>query len=207
MTPRFYVTTIALALSAVLAAAAAWVTFRGNADPFAACGAGRVAGSAIGGRFTLVDQTGATVTDADIIKGPTLIYFGYTFCPDVCPLDNARNAEVVTALEKLQIDATPVFISVDPRRDTPEVMAAYVGNFGPKMIGLTGTLAQVADAARAYHVYYQAHDDTDPNYYLVDHTAFTYLMLPGRGFADFFTRDDTAEEIEKRVACDVKAAA
>ncbi|MBI1417241.1 MAG: SCO family protein [Limimaricola sp.] len=205
MNPRLIVAVAALSLSAVLAGTAAWVSFHGKGDAFASCGASQVAGSAIGGHFTLVDQTGATVTDADIIKQPTLVYFGYTFCPDVCPLDNARNAEVVAALDKRGIDVTPVFISVDPKRDTPEVMAAYVENFSPKMIGLTGSAAQVADAARAYHVYYKAHDETDPNYYAVDHSAFTYLMLPGHGFADFFTRDDTAAQIEERVACDIAA--
>lgn len=205
MNPRLIVTIVALSLSVGLAGGAVWVKLHRKVDAAASCGASRVAGSAIGGHFTLLDQTGATVTDADIIKQPTLIYFGYTFCPDVCPLDNARNAEVVAALDTRGIGVTPVFVSVDPKRDTPEVMAAYVRNFSPKMIGLTGSAAQVADAARAYHVYYKAHDDTDPNDYTVDHSAFTYLMLPGHGFADFFTQDDTASQIEERVVCDIAA--
>ena len=96
-----------------------------------------------------------------MITEPALVYFGYTFCPDVCPLDSARNAEAVDLLAKRGMPATPVFISVDPKRDTPEVVAEFTTWLHPKMIGLTGTPEQVKAASQAYRTYYKAHDDED----------------------------------------------
>ena len=180
----------------------------GEGDAFAQCREGVVAGGAgsIGGPFTLVSETGATVTDADVIAQPTLVYFGYTFCPDVCPLDTVRNAEAVDILEQGGHGVLPVFITVDPARDTPEVMAAFTDNVHERMLGLTGTPEQTDAAADAYRVFYQSHaDGTDP-YYLVDHTAFTYLMLPGTGFVEFFGRDTTPDEMATRTACFLDAA-
>ncbi|MBF9042744.1 SCO family protein [Rhodobacterales bacterium HKCCE4037] len=179
-----------------------------DGDPFGQCREGVVAGGggSIGGPFTLVSETGETVTDEDVITGPTLMYFGYTFCPDVCPLDTVRNAEAVDILAEQGIEVLPTFVSVDPNRDTPEVMAAFTANVHENMLGLTGTPEQTDAAADAYRVFYQSHDDgTDP-YYLVDHTAFTYLMLPEFGFAEFFGRDVTPSEMAARTACFVNAA-
>ena len=127
-------------------------------DEFASCRASQVAGGsgAIGGPFTLVDEDGKTVTDMDVITKPSLVYFGYTFCPDVCPLDNARNAEAVSILEDRGIEVTPVFISIDPKRDTPEVMKEFTDLLHPRMIGLTGTSEQVKAASQAFKTYYRA---------------------------------------------------
>ena len=112
----------------------------------------------IGGPFELVSETGETVTDADVIDKPTLIYFGYTFCPDVCPLDAARNAAAVDILEERGDMVKPVFISVDPARDTPEVLAEFTDYLHPRMVGLTGSPEQVRAASKAYRTYYQAQD-------------------------------------------------
>lgn len=174
-------------------------------DPFAQCRGSQVGGGDIGGPFTLTDETGATVTDKDVLAKPSLVYFGYTFCPDVCPLDNARNADAVDLLEKMGLDVTPVFISVDPKRDTPEILADFTNNLHPKMNGLTGTPEQVKAASQAYKTYYKI-QDPEAEFYMVDHSTFTYLMLPGTGFADFFTRDTTAQEMADKVACFVNAA-
>lgn len=195
-------------VSAVLAAAAVagllggsigWVLWTRAADPFADCRDG-VAGGAIGGPFTLVSETGATVTDRDVITGPTLVYFGYTFCPDVCPLDNQRNAEAVDILEEMGIEVTPVFVTVDPARDTTEVMAAFTDAFHPRMLGLTGTEEQVRAAQAAYRSYAKVRDPGE-EFYLVDHSTFTYLMTPDRGFVDFFKREVTPQELARRTAC------
>lgn len=177
-------------------------------DQFAQCRATSIAGGAgsIGGPFTLVDETGKTVTDKDVITGPTLVYFGYTFCPDVCPLDNARNAEAVELLEKMGKIVKPVFISIDPARDTPQAMAEFTDYLHPRMLGLTGTPEQSKAASKAYHTYFKKEEDGDPEYYLVDHSTQTYLMFPEHGFVDFFRRDETAESMAKRVACFVDAA-
>ena len=171
-------------------------------DPFADCRASTVAGGggAFGGPFTLVDEDGKTVTDKDVLAKPALVYFGYSFCPDVCPLDGARNAEAVDLLKAKGLDVTPVFISINPERDTPAVLKDFTANLHPDMIGLTGTLEQVQVASRAYKTYFKKQDSGD-QYYMMDHSTFTYLMLPGSGFADFFTRDDTAEQIATRAAC------
>ncbi len=174
----------------------------GGDDRFAQCRTTRVAGGSamIGGPFTLVDETGRTVTDKDVITKPSLVYFGYTFCPDVCPLDGARNAEAVDILQGRGYDVQPVFISIDPARDTPEVVAEFTDYLHPDMIGLTGTPEQVKAASQAYKTYF-AKQPGDEEYYLMDHSTFTYLMLPGTGFADFFSRDVTAQQMADRVAC------
>ena len=165
-----------------------------------AAGAGRRGAEAIGGPFTLVNQAGATVTDREVFTKPSLVYFGYTFCPDVCPLDNARNAEAVDVLEERGLEVTPVFISIDPARDTPDVLAEFVSVMHPRMIGLTGSEAQVKAASQAFKTYFKVQDPTE-EYYLIDHTTFTYLMLPDIGFVDFFRRDETPDQMADRVAC------
>ena len=177
---------------------------RANGD-FAECRDGAVAGGAIGGPFTLIDETGAEVTDAQVLDEPALVYFGYTFCPDVCPIDSMRNAQAVEILEEDGIEARPVFITVDPARDTPEVLAEYTDNFHDRMVGLTGSEEQVAAAAKAYRVVYQALDD-DPEFYTVNHSAFSYITLPGTGFVDFVRRDEPPEAVAERMACFVRAA-
>ena len=173
-------------------------------DRLADCRTGAVAGGQIGGPFSLVDTKGAAVTDAEVLKKPALVYFGYTSCTDVCPLDNARNAAAADLLAKRGFDVTPVFISVDPTRDTPQVLAGYASNFSEKLMALTGTEAQIAAVTKAFKVYYQVPAKRDPGY-SVDHTTMTYLMLPGLGFADFFQREATAEQISDRTACFLKA--
>ncbi|MGJ8623706.1 MAG: SCO family protein [Yoonia sp.] len=181
------------------AALGVYVWQSGSGGP-APCGDTAVAGSAIGGPFELVSETGETVTDTDVITKPTLVYFGYTFCPDVCPLDSARNAQAAYLLEDQGIDIGTVFISVDPARDTVEVVRDFTDNFHEDMIGLTGTPEQVKAASQAYKTYYRA-DDSDPEYYLVDHSTQTYLMFPETGFATIFRREHTAEDIAATTAC------
>ena len=172
-------------------------------DQFAQCRAGAVGGGAIGGPFTLTDENGKTVTDKDVITGPTLVYFGYTFCPDVCPMDAARNAEAVDILESDGKIVTPVFISFDPERDT---LRDFTDAMHPRMIGLTGTLDQVKAASAAYKTFYQKQVDGDPQYYLMDHSTFSYLMMPEVGFVDFFDRDISAANMAKKLGCFVDAA-
>lgn len=180
--------------------------FGSNDDPFADCRATAVAGGsgAIGGPFTLVNSAGETVTDKDVITEPSLVYFGYTYCPDVCPFDTARNAEAVDVLAERGMSVTPVFISIDPDRDTPEVVGDFASNLHEKMIGLTGSPEQVQAASKAYRTYYKKQDG-DPEYYLVDHSTFTYLVLPETGFVEYFRREVTPEQMADRVACFIEA--
>lgn len=170
-------------------------------NAFAQCSASNVTGAAtIGGPFTLVDEDGATVTDADVITEPTLVYFGYTFCPDACPFDVSRNAEAVEILEEQGLSTTPLFISVDHERDTPEVLKEWTDYLHPKLIGLTGSPEQISAAAKAYRSYYKRQPAED-EFFLIDHSTLSYLVLPEHGFVEFFRRDVTAEDMAERVAC------
>lgn len=183
-----------------------WMTRGGDPDtPFAQCRTASIAGggSDIGGPFELVNAAGETVTDKDVITEPSLVYFGYTFCPDVCPLDTARNAEAVDVLAERGVSVTPVFISIDPDRDTPDAVGDFAYNLHEKMIGLTGSPEQISAASKAYRTYYKAQDKSD-EFYLVDHSTFTYLVLPEHGFVEFFRRDVSADDIADRVACFVE---
>lgn len=200
---RFYASAAAIALAALLGWQGYHMVAQRSTDAFAACRTGAVAGGQVGGPFTLMDSKGAPVTDATVLAKPALIYFGYTSCQDVCPLDNARNVEAAGLLASQGLDVTPVFITVDPTRDTPQVMADYVANFG-KLLGLTGTEAQVEAVEKAFKIYVQIPPKRDPGY-SVDHTTMTYLMLPRTGFADFFQRDAKPEEIAARTSCFLKA--
>jgi cytochrome oxidase Cu insertion factor (SCO1/SenC/PrrC family) len=155
----------------------------------------------IGGPFALVDQNGKTVT-SDSLKGkPTLIYFGYAFCPDVCPTSLLL---METAVEKLGPEAAKkvnlVFITVDPERDTPKLMKGYVENFGPTFIGLTGTTEQIAQVARAYRVYFQKVPGKDGGPYLMDHSSIVYLLDRNGRFVTHFTHEAKAETIAQAVA-------
>lgn len=200
----------AFAAAAVLASLLGvtyWLTLRsGSQDLYAACRTSSVASGAgsIGGPFTLQSETGATVSEAEVLSKPSLVYFGYTFCPDVCPMDTARNAETVEILQAEGYDVQPVFISVDPDRDTPEVMAEFTDYLHPDMLGLTGNQDQIKAAAQAYKAYYRKQDGDD-DYYLVDHSTFTYLMLPEIGFVEFFRRDLPANNMAQRTMCFIDA--
>ena len=170
-------------------------------DRFAQCRNTVVAGgaAAIGGPFSLIRQDGVRVTEKDVIDRPTLVYFGFTYCPDVCPMDMGRNAEALDLLGERGIDARLAMISVDPERDTPQVMADYMSWLHPDAIGLTGSPDDVDAAKSAYRVY--AAKSGEGQDYLVDHSTMTYLMAPGEGMLDFFRRDVTAEEVADKVAC------
>lgn len=197
---RVYVLGAVVALAGLIGGPFLWQALRVSDDAFAQCRGGQVAGGDIGGPFTLVDESGKTVTDAEVITRPSLVYFGYTYCPDVCPLDAARNAEAVDILEEMGLDVQPVFISIDPARDTPEVLAEFTDNLHPRMTGLTGSAEQVKAASEAYRTYFKVRDP-DEEFYLLDHSTFTYLVLPETGFADFFRREVTPKEMADRVAC------
>lgn len=201
---KLYASVAAIGTLAFLGASTWYVLSNRVDDQFADCRQSTVAGGDIGGPFTLVNTAGQTVTDKDVLKQPSLVYFGYTFCPDVCPVDVARNADAVDILAKEGIAVTPVFITIDPERDTPAALADYAANLSPDLIALSGSADQVKTAAQAYKAFY-AKQDTGDEYYLMDHSTFTYLMLPDTGFAEFFRREVTAKQMAESVACFVKS--
>ena len=160
--------------------------------------AGRTGTPAIGGPFTLVDGDGRTVTDADFRGRTLVVYFGFSFCPDVCPTTLAIMARAIDLLGADGEAVVPVFITVDPARDTPAVVGAYVANFHPRMVGLTGSAEQVEAAAKAYKVYY-AKAETEAaagsDEYLMDHSSIIFLIGPDGRYLDHFTGGTGAEQL------------
>ncbi len=147
----------------------------------------------LGGPFTLVDHTGRTVTQADFGGKLKLIYFGYTYCPDVCPTELSTIAAVMDRLGPDAERVQPLFISIDPARDTVPHMAGYVALFHPRLVGLTGTAEQVATAARAYRVYYAKAPNGGETDYLMDHSSFVYLTGPDGTVKTIFPAKTTPE--------------
>jgi len=160
----------------------------------------------IGGKFQLIDHTGKTVTDADYHGGFMLIFFGYGYCPDVCPTELSTMATALDLLGRKADRVQPLFITIDPARDTPKFLAKFVANFHPRLIGLTGTPEQIAAAAKAYRVYYARSRDTAQansgasDDYFMDHSAFVYLMGPDGRYRTMFRRATKPETMARTIA-------
>ena len=154
----------------------------------------------IGGPFTLTDHTGRRVTAARFAGKKTLIYFGFTYCPDVCPTALQVMSVALGDLGKDAEKVTPVFITVDPERDDVETMAAYVQHFGEDFVGLTGTPEQVAAAAKAYKVYYRKVEDASSSAgYTMDHSSVVYLMSEDNEYLANFTHETQPERMTARL--------
>lgn len=171
----------------------------------------RSSGSAlIGGPFTLTDQTGARRSEADLTSHYALVYFGYTYCPDVCPTSLSTMTQAIDLLAETAPEQAaavlPVFVTVDPERDTVAALATYAGHFHPRMMALTGTPKEIAAAAKAYRIYYQKVAEPDASDYLMDHSSVIYLMAPDGSYLTHFTHASTAEEIAEGLAARVDPA-
>jgi protein SCO1 len=154
----------------------------------------------IGGPFTLVGAGGKTVTDRDFRGRYMLVYFGFTHCPDICPTELQIVAQALDQLGDKAKKVVPIFISVDPERDTPQVMADYVKSFGPNFVGLTGTPDQVAAAAKAYRVTYSKIENKDsPGNYSVDHSALVYVMDPEGHYVTNLPLGMSADEVTEKL--------
>jgi protein SCO1/2 len=197
--PRFSALLVALAGTAITLAIVvlAVMLWQGPRGPF-----GGALFPAIGGPFRLVDQVGNTVTDKDLLGKWSLVYFGYTRCPDECP--EALN-NIALALDRLDgrggERVRAVFITVDPEHDTPAVLKAYVAKFAAPILALTGTDSEIAQAAKAYRVYYAKPSQTEDE---VEHSSIIYLMDPSGHFAANFTDatkpDEIAHALKKRLS-------
>lgn len=158
----------------------------------------------IGGPFTLKNQKGQTVTDKDFGGQYMLVSFGYTYCPDICP---AELQVISNAMEKLGDKAekvTPLFITIDPERDTVSQLAGYMQSFHPRMIGLTGTKEQIKQAASAYRVYYTRAEGGGSNEdYLMDHSTFIYLMDPKGEYLTHFPYGISAADLADRISAEM----
>src|SRR5262245_28083645 len=157
----------------------------------------------IGGRFELTDQNGTKVTDQTFKGRLMLIYFGFTYCPDACPTALGIMSAAIDKLDTASDRVVPILITVDPERDTPQVLKDYVSNFHPRMTGLTGTKEQIAQVAKAYRVFYQKAPGPTPDDYLMDHTLLIYLMDGDGKYLTHFgpdaTPDQMADEIRKHL--------
>ncbi len=149
----------------------------------------------IGGAFALIDQDGRAVTDADFRGRPMLVYFGLTYCPDICPTDLAVIAEAMADLGPAADRFQPLFITIDPERDTPEQLRDYMGLFDRRIRGLTGDIKAIAAAARAYRVTYAKYDIQGPLDYRMDHSAFIYLMDRDGRFVTRFPQGTSPEQL------------
>ena len=163
-------------------------------------GAIHVAGLDIGGPFRLTTHTGEVITEQNYADQYKLIYFGFTYCPAICPTELQKVSRVVKALEKnepkLAKTFQPLFITVDPERDTVAVMKDYVSLFHPKLIGLTGTQPQIEFITKAYRIFArQVPDPNSPEDYTVDHSSYLYLMGPDDKLLGLYRMDDDADYI------------
>jgi protein SCO1/2 len=175
----------------------------------------------IGGDFTLVNQDGVTVSDKDFRGKVMMVFFGFTNCPDMCPITSATFAKVLEELGDKAKDVAPIFITVDPERDTPQVMKEYIANIDPRIIGLTGTREQIEQAASAYKAYFakatdaskqeqgdsmQEHADSMPehdesgNENMINHSGFIYIMDKNGAYVKHFPYDASAQEVTYEVS-------
>lgn len=186
-----------------VAIGAAGYFFTGSKSTVAKNCPGGVVGAAIGGPFELTTHTGERFGSTDLEGEPSLIYFGYGTCPDVCPTELADTAAAVDILKnENELKVRPVFVTVDPERDSGNALAEYVGYFHERMIGLTGTLEEIAAIAQVYRVYYAKAPDPDfPDGYAMDHSSYIYLLDADGKFVTYFKYADTPEEIAAGVTC------
>jgi cytochrome oxidase Cu insertion factor (SCO1/SenC/PrrC family) len=164
--------------------------------------------AAIGGPFTLINQDGETVTQATFDGQYRLMFFGFTHCPDFCPTKLYHISQMLDRLPAEQVaKIAPIFVTIDPARDTAPILKDYLTGFDPRFTGLTGSAEQVAAAAKAFRVYFQKVPGDDPEFYNVDHSTFTYVMGPDNSFIDVITYDTPIEVMVEKVGSYVSGSA
>jgi protein SCO1 len=157
---------------------------------------------ALGGPFLLVDPQGKNVKSSDLKGQWLLLYFGFTFCPDICPNELTKLTEAINILDKDigPNKVTPVFISIDPERDTPQQVGEYISDWHPRFVALTGSTKQVSEVCKTFRVYHSKSPTGDgADEYLVDHSIIIYLIDDNGDFVDFFGKNKTAPEIAQGV--------
>jgi len=162
-------------------------------------------GISLGGAFSLTRQDGVAVTERDYANQWMLIYFGFTFCPDVCPTELGRMADVMDMLGPLAGRVTPVFITIDPERDRPDNLADYVSRFHPRLQGLTGTTEQIAAVARQFRVFYARANSPNTTDYLMDHSSFIYLVGPDNRVRSLFRPDTAVDGMARMIIGQLRA--
>ena len=158
-------------------------------------------GPNIGGPFSATNHNGFDVTERDFLGKFLIVYFGYTYCPDICPTALTEISSAIDMIGNKGESVLPIFVTIDPERDTPEYLKEYISFFHPRMIGLSGTINQVSEIAKAYKVFFSKgeQDPNDPGNYLMDHSTLTYLIGKDGKYLDHFSHGVSAEEIVKKV--------
>ncbi len=190
---------IIIALSAIIAAISLYILIAIELPdkPLAGQGGAPNEEALIGGEFTLTDHNGNKFNNNMMQGKLSLVYFGFTFCPDICPTSLQKLTNVLTTLDKYNIDVLPIFITVDPSRDTQELLKEYLGHFHPKFLGLTGTEEKIREVADLYKVFYAKAEGADKagDKYMLDHSSFVYLMDKNGKYLKHFYMTSKAEEI------------
>ncbi|KAI2778078.1 SCO1 protein [Daldinia loculata] len=160
----------------------------------------------VGGDFNLIDQDGKPFSSRDLKGRHSLVYFGFTHCPDICPEELDKMARMFDLVEEQSPGAlTPVFVTCDPARDDPKVLKSYLAEFHPRFVGLTGTYEQIKDMCKAYRVYFSTPRDVKPGQdYLVDHSIYFYLMDPEGDFVEALGRQHSPEQAAKVILDHIK---
>ncbi|MBV6633022.1 MAG: SCO family protein [Alphaproteobacteria bacterium] len=162
----------------------------------------------IGGDFTLVNTEGETVTSADFDGLYRVMFFGFVHCPDFCPTKLYQISQTLDRLPPEVVERiAPIFVTVDPARDTPEVLRDYLNTLDDRFEGLSGTEEQIAATAKAFRVYYQKAPSDDPDFYNVDHSTFTYVMDPQNRFIDVISYDTPIEAMVRKIGGYVESGA
>ncbi len=157
----------------------------------------KIAGASIGGPYELVDQDGNVRSDTDFAGKYKLIYFGFTYCPAICPTELAKITATLKTLPQAVADRIqPLFITIDPERDTPEVMKSYISLFDPRFIGLTGSVEQINHVKSAYRIYAQKVQSEDLSDYTMDHSSYVYLMSPDDELISIYRGKDTVAKLK-----------
>ena len=194
--PRSTVSIIVLAIVTLSLIALGSALLMRDAGPVT----GQASGTAlVGGPFEMINQDGETVTDADFRGRHMLIFFGFTYCPDICPLTLEIVGAALDELGPLSNQIQPIFVSVDPDRDTPDILQDYLSHFGDNFVGLTGSPEQVANMLSAYRVYAAKTGDVDSGDYSMNHSTIIYLMAPDGSFETHFSEFATPQDLAGKI--------
>lgn len=198
MSPRL----IAIAAASLLTGAiAGFALFPNAGQRLFGGGSGDYGGKAVGqalvgGSFSLIDQNGRRVTDKDFLGRPMLVFFGFTFCPDICPSGLQVISSVLDQLGTKGERIVPIFVTIDPERDTPDQLKSYLTSFHPRLVGLSGTSVEIADVAKKYRVYFKkVKDEKSTADYTMDHTTIIYLMDEKGQFVAHFSHATSADKL------------